>query len=437
MSAPDDPFRKAEAPREGDPAPYAPPQQPYGQPYPPPPYGQQPWGQPQPYGQPWGYPAPPDPAARRRSRNRTLIALGSAVALLIAGLGAASAFRDGREERVQAEVAALLPELQAFVEQERGLPFKEDVAVEVLEDDAFLDALYEEDPDAPEPPEDRDSERTFNALGLLDPDVDLDEAVGESLDEGVVGFYDPEDGRLAVRGREVDAFVQLVLVHELTHALQDQHFDIQREDLDELDDEQALVFQSLVEGDAVRVETAWLQAQPPSVQQELAELFEDGGGGGGEPVVEELLGFPYYAGPVMVDALLEQGGQEALDAAFGRPPSTTEQVAELAAEPPTEVAAPEHEGDLVDSGVLGVLGLALTLGLDPVEEGADLGWDGDRYVTYEQGDRTCTTADIAADDDAARAELREVLEQWAADQPDAQISDGPGGAGLRLDACVE
>jgi hypothetical protein len=364
-----------------------------------------------------------------------VIALGCVVVLLLVVVGASQAFTDRREDRVQAEVAALLPELRAFVEQERGLPFKEDVEVEVLDDDAFLEALYEEDPDAPEPPEDRDSERTLNALGLLDPDVDLDDAVGQSLDEGVVGFYDPKNGRLAVRGREVDAFVQLVLVHELTHALQDQHFDIDRPELDEADDERSLGFLSLVEGDAVRVESAWLEAQPPSVQEELAELFESGGGGGGEPIVEELLGFPYYAGPELVAALLESGGQEALDAAFREPPTTVEQVVAPGSGPGVTPEPPPADGEVVDRGVLGVLALALVLGNDPLEQGAERGWNGDRYVTVEDGDRTCTRAQIAVDDAESGRALLEDLQEWAAAQDDAAVGANPDGT-LRLDACV-
>jgi hypothetical protein len=359
------------------------------------------------------------------------------VVLLLALVGAAAVLEDRRAGALADEVAAVLPELQAFVEQERGLPFREEVDVEVLDDDAFLDALYAEDPSAPEPRADRDAERHERALGLLDEDVDLDEAVGESLDEGVVGFYDAVTGRLAVRGTEVDAFTKLVLVHELTHALQDQHFDIVRRDLEQTDDERSLVFQALVEGDATRVETAWLDAQPQAVQEELFEAFESGVGGAGEPVVEDLLGFPYYAGPELVAALLDQGGQEALDEAFTRPPSTTEQVVDLTALPPATVEAPQADGKVVDAGVLGVLGLSLLLEQDPLDPGPALAWDGDRYVTTEQGGRTCTVAAITPDDPASAAELRTALEQWAQDQPDAAVQDGPLEGQLQLRSCAD
>jgi hypothetical protein len=388
---------------------------------------------------PWAPPpweGEPDPRSRRRRRARAVAALASVVVLLLALLGVSTVVEDRRSERVRAQVTALLPDLLAFVEQERGLAFVDDVEVEVLDDDAFLEALYAPAPDAPAPREDRDSERTLVALGLLDGDVDLDEAITDSLDEGVVGFYDPATARLAVRGRDVDPFVQLVLVHELTHALQDQHFDIDRPELDEGDDERGLAFRSLVEGDAVRVELAWLAAQPASVQRELLDVLgPDAAPAGGEAVVEALLGFPYEAGPGLVLALLDAGGQEALDAAFREPPTTAEQVLDPGAGPGADVARPEVGGAVVDEGVLGVLGLALLLGGDPLQAGPERGWNGDRYVTAEtDGGLTCTEARIAADDPGSGQELLAALRTWA-DRTDGAAVEPLDDGLLRLTAC--
>lgn len=400
-------------------------------PLPPAPWGQPPGSQPQ-----WG--APPDPRAVRRKRLLGYGLIAIVLVLLVGGLGAAAVAEQRRAEQVQAEVAAALPALTAFVAQERGLPFLAEVDVEVLDDDAFLDALYAPDPSVPEPRADRDDERTLQALGLLDAEVDLDDAVGTSLDAGVAGFYDPTTDRLVVRGDSVDAFTRLVLVHELTHALQDQHFDLGPRPFEQADDEQALAWLSLVEGDATRIELAWLDAQPASARDELSDLLQSGdGGAGGEPVVEATLGFPYYAGPGLVQALLDTGGQPALDAAFVDPPGTTEQVVDLAtAGEPTDVAVPRVDGVTVDQGVLGVLGLSLLLGGDPLEAGPERGWDGDRYVTSEQDGVTCTVADIATDDAAAAAALRSGLQGWVAAQDDASVLDGPAGT-LRLRSCAQ
>jgi hypothetical protein len=353
--------------------------------------------------------------------------------VLVGVLGAGAILEDQRAERVRAEVDAVLPALQGFVQDARGLPFEEPVEVEVLDDEAFLDALHEEPADAPQAREDRDGERTLKALGLVEPDADLDEQVEQQLDAGVVGFYDPSTDRLAVRGREVDVFTELVLVHELTHALQDQHFDLERPELEQTDDERSLAFDSLVEGDAVRVEDAWLSAQSPDRQ---AEVLDRLGGAPdrttGDDTVAALLSFPYVAGPSYVRQVLDAGGQAALDAAYATPPATTEQVLQPDAGAPVGVARPDVEGDVVDEGVLGEVGMALLLGDDPWHPGAHTAWGGDRYVTVGDGDRTCTTADIAADEPAQLPALREAL---ADARPEAEIADGPGGT-LRLVSCV-
>ena len=67
---------------------------------------------------------------------------------------------------MRAEVARVVPGLKAFVEAERGLAFKEDVAVEVLGDDDFLDALYSDDGTEEDAEEQLDPEPTLKALGL-------------------------------------------------------------------------------------------------------------------------------------------------------------------------------------------------------------------------------------------------------------------------------
>jgi hypothetical protein len=397
-------------------------------------WGQQPPGQPQWGPQPWGWaPPPPDPARQRRRRLLAFGSLATVVLLLLGTLGAVAYYESGRTERVRAEVAALLPDLQAFVAEQRGLAFLQPVEVEVLGDSDFLDALYAAEEAVPEPAEDTDPEPTLKALGLLEEDADLEAQVGEALDGGVLGFYDPASDRLVVRGRSLDAVTEMIIVHELVHALQDQHFDLDRPELDEADDERGLAFAALVEGDASRIERAWYDQLSYSRRQEIDRQI--GPLQSGSPdVVEALLGFPYYAGPAYVEALLQRGGQDALDAAFAEPPTTTEQVLRPSRTGDVaEVPRPEPGGDVLDEGVLGLLGLHLMLQFDPMETGGGIdSWNGDRYVTYQDGDRACTLAHIAVDDEYLSLELQ----SWRAEvRPDVEVGIGPAGT-VRLLACT-
>lgn len=329
-----------------------------------------------------------------------------------------------------------LPELIAFVEQERGLQMRRDVPVDVLADAAFVRALHEgevePDDDAP------DLGATYAALGLLDEGADLGEEVTASLDETVTAFYDPHAERVVVRaglaGQELDG----VLVHELTHALDDQWFHTGRDSLYDLT-ERGLAFSSLLEGSALRVELAWWERQPFDEDVELEDPEPQDQDPAEEPdvdvdVVEADLDFPYSAGLALVDALLAEGGQERLDEAFRFPPLTSEQVLHpelMGTGWPVVPPLPDGEGTRVDEGVLGERGLALLLGVDPLEpDGAQVGWEGDSYATWESPDgERCTAADVLMADPAGRDRLVAALRERGVQ------ADPTGASALRLRAC--
>ena len=69
-------------------------------------------------------------------------------------------------------------------------------------------------------------EGMFHAVGLVEGDLDLLSDIEELGTSGTVGHYWFEDEVITIRGAEVTLEVQKTLVHELTHVLQDQHFDI-------------------------------------------------------------------------------------------------------------------------------------------------------------------------------------------------------------------
>jgi uncharacterized protein YjaZ len=77
-----------------------------------------------------------------------------------------------------------------------------------------------------------------------------------------------------VRGTELTPSVESTLVHELTHALQFQHFDLGKhhEELEEADDSAASsAYTALVEGDARRIQAAWRENLSEEEQEALWE----------------------------------------------------------------------------------------------------------------------------------------------------------------------
>ena len=74
---------------------------------------------------------------------------------------------------------------------------------------------------------------------------------------GTLAYYSPEDKKVRVRGTELDVATKVTLAHELTHALQDQYYDLTRLQNMKTDGE-ATAFRALVEGDATVVENAYI-----------------------------------------------------------------------------------------------------------------------------------------------------------------------------------
>ena len=325
-------------------------------------------------------------------------------------------------------------EISDVVERERGLAFTEPVDVELAGEGEFQRRLLEDFDEGVE--ELRETEVLLKAFGLVEPDVDLVDAMRTLLGAGVVGFYDPETDELVVRGTALTPYVRTTIAHELTHALDDQHFDLDRPEYDDADDEIDFGFGALVEGNARRVEGAYLDGLSDEEQLDAASEELSLGSGldlGDVPLVlVDLISAPYGLGHDFVDELIDDGGQEALDAAFGAPPRTSEQVIDpatyQAGEGRIEVPVPSVVGQVVDQGVAGQfliqVVLADALDADRGREAA-AGWGGDSVVAWRNGERPCATLAVVGDNPGETAELRGAFEDWAAERGGGGIGQGP------------
>lgn len=326
----------------------------------------------------------------------------------------------------QDRIDGVVAELQQFVAKARGLQFKQPVRVTLLDDAAFRARLKEDEETDREELE--KTTKTLRALKLLEEDVDLEAAIQSLLGDAVLGFYDPEKDDLVVRGTALTPNVRSTLVHELTHALQDQWFELDRDDLDDRDDEASTAFDGVVEGDAVRIEEEYVRTLP---RDEAAAAEGDAGGDFSDvpQVLLQSIAFPYVYGPRFVEELVEVGGNARVDEAFRRPPETSEQIihpaAYLQGDGLAAVPEPAADGEVFDRGVAGEFGLALIL--SPVLEGtalqrAIIGWDGDRYVAWEKDGRLCFRASVRMESAKEARELRDGLRAWADDVGDVSVT---------------
>ena len=338
------------------------------------------------------------------------------------------------------EVERTIAELEAFVAKARGLPFKQKVKVTLLDDAAFRARLEEErDVDREELAK---TTKVLRALDLIEEDVDLEAAQASLLGDAVLGYYDYEKNELVVRGAGLTPGVRQTLVHELTHALQDQHFELDRPELDDRDDEASSAFSGLVEGDARRIEAEYRETLSRAEQRQAdrqtsaSELDPDI-----PRVLLQSLAFPYIFGPDFVDKVMEEGGQGRIDEAFRSPPTTSEHILHpetyLRSEGPKPVTEPAADGEVFDRGVVGEFGLVLILGDDV--SGADLrrainGWGGDRYVAWDAQGRSCVRARFDMDTQRDNDELRTVLRKWA-DKHDGATVTGAATQPVTLTSC--
>ncbi len=301
-------------------------------------------------------------------------------------------------EALEAEIA----ELVAATEEVRGLRFLEppDLAVVSLDE---LAALIREDV-AEELADIGPDERLLRLLGLIDPDTDLLALIEDLLSEQVLGFYDGETGELVVRGDQesLSPLTRLIVVHELIHALTDQHFGF-FEQLEALVDEdrfdEAAALQALIEGDATYFQLVYLQEslgldELVSLQQEVTSqdfsVLESS-----PQFLQDDLAFPYDEGFRYVTALVDAGGIAAVDDAYEAPPRTTEHILHpelyLAGEPGLEVELPPTpvEGyEVYEESVLGEWGVSLFfVGSDDrgLVTQVGTGWGGDRYRVLDNG----------------------------------------------------
>jgi hypothetical protein len=331
-------------------------------------------------------------------------------------------------------------DLARWVEDFRGLSFDHAVPVDFLTPEEFT-AEVEAAPAADAGSLDAEVAH-LRGFGLLPGGVDLAAAEGDLADVGTLAYYDVMGDRIVVRGTDMTPGVQGTVVHELTHALQAQHFTLLPGETPEADMAQLAV----VEGDAMRAEAEWTFSldgdELDAYRAEAWASYEEGDAALADvpSILQALAAGPYTLGPQLVDVLAADGGNAAVDAALADPPRSTEQALDpqafLAGDEPITVEAPALPPTATGAGdgvTLGAFELYLVLAarLGPVQalDAVD-GWAGDSLVTYQEGERACVAVAVQGDSDSDAEQLQVALDDWAAAGPadTARVAPGPGDA---------
>lgn len=243
-----------------------------------------------------------------------------------------------------------------------GFAAKRPIPYETISREGWKQWVEEEINLQVKPEEIRAEELTLKMFGLLPEDFDLRQATVDLLTEQAAAVYDHRRKRmLFVQDAGQGLMSDMVIVHELAHALADQHFDLTRFiDKAPKSDETQAARLAVVEGQAMWI---MLEAQMNRMGQSLRkdpgmlDTFSTAAASainGMYPqfdraplYLRQTLMFPYMAGLHFQRKALERYGQNGFAEVLRRPPTTTREVMHpevwLAGERPARPALPPLE----------------------------------------------------------------------------------------------
>jgi hypothetical protein len=319
------------------------------------------------------------------------------------------------------------------VEQMRGLGSDVPLALAFMTPEELHEWLIEQWAKDYSPQEAHRDALVYAVLGLLPPDTDLYALTLALYTEQIIGFYDDELDQMTIIDDEtgLDALDKITFAHEYVHDLQDQFLDLDelqtyRETAENEDAVRAVA--ALVEGDAQMVTLLYLFDHLGELDLSDLDAIQTSQLDAAPPVLQEEMLFPYMAGLTFVQAIHQQGGWDAVNAAYDVLPQSTEQILHpekyLAGKVPIAVSLPPltstlgADWRLVTENTLGEFLLNLYLDVHlPGEtaQDASAGWGGDRFALYEQpatGD-TLLLVVTAWDSKAEAAEFASAYEAFA------------------------
>jgi hypothetical protein len=365
-------------------------------------------------------------------RPRTI----AGVVFLLAACGSATHARSATEAEAAVAPASMTTSAakdavvatMPSVAQIRGLEFKQPVPVEVVGDSVTrqhalkrLEMYYEDEMI-------RGMQTAYIRLGLLPEGTDvLAEFLGV-LEEQAGGFYDPSTKAFFLLDDMPAGVAPMLAAHELTHALEDQHFDLDARLMDALpNDDHAFAVGAVHEGSAMLVMSLYVlraMADGTLTQENLAEMAEsDAARGEKLAALAPALQRPFIAAYVLGMTFLLRGDPSAMFSGYPVEdvnecerggPTSSEQILHpekywdperrdppVAVEPFDTRKALGRRWKRSASGVLGEIVIGVMVGAptpkglagmsqpDPAAwtNSAAAGWGGDRWELWRRGDR--------------------------------------------------
>ena len=406
-------------------------------------------------------PLPPQPRPRQprpaRSPGRALITIGVAL-LLLGGSGLIGATTFSASPNFPSKWDARVLDIVRFVERYRGHAFEHPVSVYFLSVEKYKKIAADDNSGTPTAKDREDAANSvaqYRALGLMQGDPDLLASSKTLFGEGTLAYYSPVSKIVNIKGTEMSVNLRVTLAHELTHALQDQYFDLMKIQRGGDSDRSGAV-RSVIEGDAVATEKGYVDQLSESdrteyIRQNNSDVDDSKATLTSVPdILKTQFSSLYELGRGFIELLQSKVGDPSpapveSDEAFRRPPGSSAQLFEpltfLAHVRPHHLDPPEQHGKQLEQSTFGASTLFLMLSerMPPAKAMTAVdGWRGDAYdsskVTGPRGERVCVSANMAMATDADATELANALQTWRDNMPaDNNISvEYAGGAATEV-----
>jgi hypothetical protein len=394
----------------------------------------------------------PEPTSTRASRNSTptVRPRPTGTARAEATVTAGQVETPVPSGTVSAELQQLVEEIEQDAAEFRGLEPLADVPEAFLTEDQLRTNLTREmEADYPRDEAARDAKELWLMRLSEDPNLDLYQLYIDLQTEQVLGYYDQIKNELFVRndGEELSPSARQTLAHEFVHALQDQHYDLEKMLPSETtDDDGALAIRAMVEGDATVA--GILYAQAFMTPEEYQSMIDESANAdttvldSAPRYIRDILYFPYTQGVDFVITLGILTGFEPVDEAFLDPPTSSEQIMhpEKYMDSPRDMPKPATLVPLTDTlgagwthgdnGTLGEFDLKIILEENGAVdgEGAAAGWGGGVYEYYASGDQALMMLNTVWDTRRDADEFEDALnETFTSYEEDGDILKDPDG----------
>lgn len=236
---------------------------------------------------------------------------------------------------MRAEIDEIMGELQKIT----GLAPLHKVEYTTIARDRLRPFLEERVKEVVKPEEVRAEEAALKKFGFVPQDFDLKKTTVDLLTEQAAAFYDYKKKKLFMIGPGGDMMQHSILVHELAHALADQHFDLDKYiESGKKNDDGAMARLAAMEGQATWLMSEYLTNRTGQSMKDsplLVKLMSNAANfeTGDFPVLKQVplymkesLLFPYTRGMIFQHELFMKHGKEAFTEVFLNPPAGSDQI---------------------------------------------------------------------------------------------------------------